>query len=330
MRALVTGSAGFIGSTLVDRLLADGHEVVGVDNLSTGSLRNLKHARRLHESGVGRFTSICADVQAPELAETIADANPEVVFHLAAQASVGMSVTGPLYDARVNILGTINLLEACSSAGVSKIVYAASGGSRYGSPAKVPVNEDSAVDPQSPYAAAKLACEFYIGAYAAMYGLTTICLALADVYGPRQDPYGEAGVVAAYGESMLAGRAVTIYGDGSAAGEYVYVDDVVDAFVRAGRAPASTTGVFNIGTGRQTTLAELHRIIGDKCGTAAPPRYAPARASEPLAMVLDSARAASALGWAPTVDIIEGVHRTVDWLRTADSASPAPATLLGV
>src|ERR1700687_5108250 len=193
MRTLVTGAAGFIGSTLVDRLLKEGHQVTGVDNLSAAPpVANLELA---HGHDRSRFTFVAVDVRHPELSDIVAGSNPDVVFHLAAQVDVRTSVDDPLFDARNNVLGTINVLEASRRAGVPRIIYATSGGARYGAPATLPATEDTVVDPLSPYAAAKVAGELYMRAYAGMYGLAPICLALANVYGPRQDPYGEAGVV---------------------------------------------------------------------------------------------------------------------------------------
>jgi UDP-glucose 4-epimerase len=249
------------------------------------------------------------------LAEVLARARPQVVFHLAAHVDVRASVADPERDARTNILGTINLLEASRHAGVHRIVYAASGGSRYGEPTGLPVDEDGAVDPRSPYAASKVCGELYLGAYAGMYGLSSISLALANVYGPRQDPHGEAGVVTIFGAAMLTGRATVIYGDGSACRDYVYVDDVIDAFVRAGQAPPGFTGRFNIGTGVQTTVTEVHRLIAEAVGVDAPPRYAQARTGEIQAIALEYAAVRTALGWTPSVDVGEGVRRTVAWLR---------------
>ncbi|MGA7135130.1 MAG: GDP-mannose 4,6-dehydratase [Mycobacterium sp.] len=314
MRTLVTGAAGFIGSTLVDRLLEEGRQVTGVDNLSAGSpVANLRSAHR--HGGRGRFTFVAADVRQPALSDIIARSNPDVVFHLAAQIDVRRSVGDPQHDARNNVLGTINLLEASGRARVPRIVYAASGGSRYGAPADLPTTEDTAVDPLSPYAVSKVAGEFYMSAYADMYGLVPICLALANVYGPRQDPHGEAGVVTMFGSAMMSGRPTTIYGDGSATRDYVYVDDVVTAFVCAADAPATTVGTFNIGTGVQTTVAELHRLIAAAVGVSRPPDHAEARTGEIHASALDPTRAGRVLGWKPDTDLTEGIKRTVDWLR---------------
>jgi UDP-glucose 4-epimerase len=314
MRTLVTGAAGFIGSTLVDRLLEEGHQVTGVDNLSAGSpAANLEWAHR--QNGSSRFTFVAVDVRHPELCDVVAGSNPEVVFHLAAQVDVRRSVEDPLFDAHNNVLGTINLLEASRRAGVPRIIYATSGGARYGAPATLPATEDTPVDPLSPYAAAKVAGELYMRAYAGMYGLAPICLALANVYGPRQDPHGEAGVVALFGSAMISGRPTTIYGDGSASRDYVYVDDVVAAFLSAADAPVKTTGTFNIGTGVQTTVTELHQLIAAAVGVSRPPDYAEARTGEVHASALDPTRASRVLGWKPDTELTEGVKRTVEWLR---------------
>jgi UDP-glucose 4-epimerase len=322
MRTLVTGAAGFIGSTLVERLLHEGHQVTGVDNLSAAPpVANLASAHR--HKGPGRFNFVAVDVRHPELADIIVGSNPDVVFHLAAQVDVGCSVNDPQFDARNNVLGTINLLEASRRAGVTRIVYAASGGSRYGAPATLPATEETAVDPLSPGAAAKVAGEFYMRAYAGMYGLEPICLALANVYGPRQVPRGEAGVVAVFGTAMMSGRPTTIYGDGSATRDYVYVDDVVTAFLCAAEAPDMTTGTFNIGTGVQTTVNELHDMIAAAVGVAHPPIHAAARTGEVRVSALDPTLAGQVLGWKPDIDLAEGIQRTVGWLRGRLDRQPA-------
>jgi UDP-glucose 4-epimerase len=327
MRTLVTGAAGFIGSTLVDRLLEEGHQVTGVDNLSAGSpAANLESAHR--HKRPGRFTFVAVDVRHPELSDVVAGSNPDVVFHLAAQIDVRRSVDDPQHDARNNVLGTINLLEACRRQRVSRIVYAASGGSRYGAPTTLPATEDTAVDPLSPYAAANVAGELYMRAYASMYGLAPICLGLANVYGPRQDPHGKAGVVAIFGSAMISGRPTTIFGDGSATRDYVYVDDVVTAFLCAADAPVTTTGTFNIGTGVQTTVTELHQRIAAAVGASHPPDYAEARTGEVHASALDPARAGRVLGWKPDIDLTEGIKHTVEWLRAI--LDPHPAELARV
>lgn len=327
MRTLITGAAGFIGSTLVDRLLAEGHDVVGIDNLSSGLAANLERALARNAPGPRRFTFVKADLQAPELIDIVAGTNPDVVFHLAAQVDLRASVTDPQFDARCNVLGTINVLEACRRAGVRRVVYAASGGSRYGAPTRLPVDETAEVDPLSPYAAAKAAGEMYIRAYAGMYGIAPICLGLANVYGPRQNPHGEAGVIAIFGSRMISGRPVTVFGDGTAARDYVYVDDVVDAFVRAGRAPLTTVGMYNIGTGRQTTVTEVHRLMAAVLDEASVPCHAAARTGELQAIALDATKAHRDLGWAPAVDLVEGIRRTAEWLRA--TLDPEPGLLIG-
>ena len=326
MRYFVTGAAGFIGSTLVDRLLAEGHDVVGIDNLSGGVAANLDQAHRCNRLRPGRFTFLRADLQAPEVAGIVAGTNPDVVFHLAAQVDLRASVSDPQFDARSNVLGTINVLEASRRAGVQRVVYAASGGSRYGAPTRLPVDETSQLDPLSPYAAAKVAGEMYVRAYAGMYGIAPICLGLANVYGPRQNPHGEAGVIAVFGSRMISGRPVTVYGDGTATRDYVYVDDVVDAFVRAGQAPLTTVGTYNIGTGRQATVAEVHRLIAAVLDESSVPRYAAARTGELHAIALDATKAEKELGWKPAVDLVKGIERTIQWLRA--TLEPEPAGLV--
>ncbi len=326
MRYLVTGAAGFIGSTLVDRLLLEGHKVVGVDNFVNGSTANLDQALRYNRLRPGQFTFLKVDIQAPELAGIVDGAHPDVVCHLAAQVDLRASVSDPQFDARTNVLGTINVLEASRRAGVPRFVYAASGGSRYGAPASLPVTETAPLNPLSPYAAAKVAGEMYIRAYAGMYGIAPICLGLANVYGPRQNPHGEAGVIAVFGSRMISGKPVTVYGDGTAARDYIYVDDVVDAFVRAGAAPLTTVGTYNIGTGRPTTVTEVHRAVADALDGAAEPCYAAARTGELHEIALDATKAADELGWRPEVGLVEGIHRTMRWLRA--TLEPEPALLM--
>ncbi|MBJ7337654.1 NAD-dependent epimerase/dehydratase family protein [Mycolicibacterium sp.] len=324
-RSLVTGAAGFIGSNLVDRLLADGHEVVGIDNLSTGHVDNLASAWQVERSHPGRFRFHHLDVTAPELTDVVLGSNPDVIFHLAAQIDVRVSVRDPLFDARSNVLGTINLCEASREAGVQKIVYAASGGSRYGTPSALPVGEGALANPLSPYAVAKFAGETYLRAYAGMYGVTPICLALSNVYGPRQSIRGEAGVIAVFGSSMVAGREVTIYGDGTATRDYVYVDDVVEAFVLAAASNAETAELYNVGTGRQTSVLELHRLMAAMFDDAADPVYKPARTGELQAIALDAGKAARELGWMPAAGLEEGIAHTVEWLRSVSVSDPLAA-----
>ena len=250
-----------------------------------------------------------------------------MVFQLAAQIDVRRSVEDPLNDARNNVLGTINLLEA---SGQRK--YRGSSTPPQVAPATVrrpplPATE-TAVDPLSPYAAAKVAGELYMRAYAGMYGLAPICLALANVYGPRQDPHGKAGVVTVFGSAMISGRPTTIYGDGSATRDYVYVNDIVTAFLLlcAAEAPITTTGTFNIGTGVQTTVTELHQLIGEIAGVSRPPDHAEARTGEVQASALDPTLAGRVLGWKPDTDLTDGIKGTIDWLRGRLDPRPAAST----
>lgn len=317
MRALVTGGAGFIGSTLVDRLLDDGDHVVAVDNLRTGVLANLDAASRNH-----RFTFVEEDIQAPELADVVADFQLDIVFHLAAQVNLRASVSDPKFDAQNNVLGTINVLEAARKSDVRRIVYAGSGGSRYGTPDSLPADETLRTDPISPYAVAKVAGEMYLRAYAEMYGISPICLALANVYGPRQNPHGEAGVITVFARAMITDSPATVFGDGSAARDYVYVDDVVEAFMRAADTAVGTVGTYNIGTGRQSTVIEVHRLIAEVLGNAAPLRFTEARNGELQAIALDATKASAELGWTPEVDLADGIERTIQWLRTALNLAP--------
>ncbi len=318
MRILVTGAAGFIGSNLVDRLLDDDHEVVGVDNLSRGTRANLPDS----ELGAGRgFSFIEADLTDARFAETVADADVEVICHLGAQIDVRISVQDPIEDARLNVLGTINVLEAARKAGVRKVVFASSGGSIYGEPKKLPVLESAPVDPLSPYAASKVSGETYLGTYRALYGLETTALALSNVYGPRQDPHGEAGVVAIFGNALLRGRPATIYGDGSAVRDYVFVDDVTDAFARA-IGDLADGRRLNIGTGVGTTVRELHTVIASAADAPDDPVLGASRLGELHAIVLNVNAARDHLGWMPRMSLADGIAKTLDWIRAGPDLQP--------
>jgi UDP-glucose 4-epimerase len=258
MRALVTGGAGFIGSNLVDRLLAEGHTVEVVDNLSTGSLANLADARA---AKLGRLTFHQLDVRSPDLAELMNRCRPEVVFHLAAQADVRVSVADPIFDADVNVIGSLRVLEGARSSGAQKVVFASSGGTIYGDPdpSNLPVKESHPQKPISPYGVAKKVVSDYLYAYRELHNLEFTSLALANVYGPRQDPHGEAGVVAIFAGRLLAGKPCTVYGDGRQTRDFVYVDDVVDAFARAAERGGGL--VLNVGTGSETSVNRLYEAM---------------------------------------------------------------------
>jgi len=314
VRILVTGAAGFIGSNLVDRLLDDDHEVLGIDNLSHGTRANLPDS----ELGAGRgFSFIEADVTDPRFVETVADV--EVICHLAAQIDVRVSVRDPIEDARLNVLGTINVLEAARQAGVRKVVFASSGGSIYGEPKKLPVDETAPVNPLSPYAASKVCGETYLGMYHALYGLETTALAPSNVYGPRQDPYGEAGVVAVFGNALLRGRQATIFGDGSAVRDYVYVDDLTDAFARA-IGDVGDGRRFHIGTGVGTSVRDLHTAVAAVAGAADNPIFGTPRLGELQAIVLNVDAARDRLGWMPQTTLEAGLAKTLDWIRSLPDA----------
>jgi len=316
MRMFVTGAAGFIGSTLVDRLLAEGHEVTGLDDLSRGRLENLAEARAANTAGTAEFTFVKADVTDPALPGIVAKAKPEVICHLAAQIDVRVSVADPLLDARLNVLGTINLLEAARTHGVRKVVFTSSGGSIYGTPEKLPVSERSRPAPGSPYAAGKAAGELYLHAFQSMYGLDYTSLALANVYGPRQDPHGEAGVIAIFAGAMLDGKPTKVFGDGGNTRDYVFVDDVVQAFVLACESVTASGRRLNIGTGIQTTDRELHTLVAKATGAADDPEYAPARTGDLRAIALDCG-AARAVGWEPFTSLTDGIQATVESIRQA-------------
>ncbi|MDV3128868.1 GDP-mannose 4,6-dehydratase [Mycobacterium sp. 21AC1] len=309
MRTLVTGAAGFIGSTLVDRLLSDGHRVIGLDDLSSGRAENMTGAEASDD-----FEFVKADIVDADLSGLLAETRPEVVFHLAAQISVKRSVDDPQRDATVNVVGTVRLAEAARRAGVRKIVHTSSGGSVYGTPPTYPTSEDIATDPASPYAAGKVAGEVYLNMYRNLYDLDCSHIAPANVYGPRQDPHGEAGVVAIFAQALLAGRATKIFGDGTDTRDYVYVDDVVDAFVKA----SGTHGGgqrFNVGTGVETSTRELHSAIATAVGARDEPEFHPPRLGDLRRSKLDITRAREVLGWQPHVELGPGIEKTVDFFR---------------
>ena len=304
MRALVTGGAGFIGSTLVDRLLREGWQVDVVDNLSTGSLANLASA-----SSSPEFAFHELDITADALTDLVGRVRPDVVFHLAAQMDVRVSVARPVYDATINILGSLQLCEAACAAGVRKVVFASSGGTIYGETQAIPTAEDTAQHPESPYGVAKKAVVDYLYYYRTQRGLEYTALALANVYGPRQDPHGEAGVVAIFAGLLLAGEQAVIFGDGSQTRDFVFVDDVVDAFVRA--ADKADGLLCNIGTGVETGVRELYDVMAAATGVDAAPRHEPARTGELQRNALDARRAHEQLGWTPRTSLREGIDRTL-------------------
>ena len=305
MRTLLTGGAGFIGSHVVDRLLAAGHAVDVVDNLSTGRRAQVNPAARLH---------VC-DIRSRALDDAFAAARPEAVVHAAAQTAVGRSVADPLFDASVNVLGTLAILEAARRARVGRAVFTSSGGAGYGDTDVLPTPEEHPTRPASPYGVAKVAGELYLDCWAGLTGGRALALRLANVYGPRQDPRGEAGVVAIFAARLVAGQECVVNGDGEQTRDYVYVEDVADAVAR-GMAYPDVSGVLNIGTGVATSVNELHRRLGRIAGVARAPRHGPARPGEQRRSVLDATRAKAQLGWTAATPLDEGLQRTIAWFRT--------------
>jgi len=309
---LVTGGAGFIGSTLVDRLLAEGHAVDVVDDLSNGSLANLAEARanRDHQLKVHQI-----DIRDGAVVDLIARRQPEVVFHLAAQADVRVSVARPVFDAEVNILGSLNVLEGARLGGARKLVFASSGGTIYGepAPADLPVKESHPQQPLSPYGVAKRVVTDYLHVYRELHALEFTSLAMANIYGPRQDPHGEAGVVAIFAGLLLAEEPCTIFGDGNQTRDFVYVDDAVDAFVRA--ADRGSGLLCNVGTGVETSVNELYAAMADAAGVTTPATHAAARAGELARSALDPSRAGMHLGWEPWTTLADGVGEVLRWFR---------------
>ncbi|MFI6597771.1 NAD-dependent epimerase/dehydratase family protein [Nonomuraea sp. NPDC050536] len=308
MRVLVTGGAGFIGSNLVDRMLLEGHEVVAVDDLSTGSRDNLTQAA---EHDAFRLREL--DIRDPALIGLAAELQPEVIVHLAAQISVRKSVMDPVHDARINVEGTASVLTAAREGSTRKVVFASSV-AVYGRPATIPVPSDAATDPRSPYAASKLSGETYLATFRALYGLEYTTLVLSNVYGPRQSPEGEAGVVAIFTDGLLSGTPTVLYGDGTQTRDYVYVDDVVDGFVKAS-GQAGNGMRFNLGTGLQTTDRRLHALIADAADAPDKPGFAQPRLGDLPAMAVDPVPAFEGLGWQPRTDLSTGLRATVEWAR---------------
>jgi UDP-glucose 4-epimerase len=304
VRVLVTGGAGFIGSHVVDRLLADGHAVDVVDNLATGRRERIHSAARLH---------VC-DLRDARLDDVVAAARAGTVVHVAAQAAVSRSVADPRFDASVNVLGTIGLLEACRHAGVRRVVYTSTGGAGYGDTDVLPTPEDHPLRPASPYGVSKTAAERYLECWAGLTGGHALTLRLANVYGPRQDPAGEAGVIAIFGSRLLAGEPCLVNGDGEQTRDYVYVSDVADAVARA-VASADVTGIANIGTGAETTVNELYRRLARLIGIDRAAEHGPAKPGEQRRSLLDAARAKSLLGWRPSTPLDEGLTQTVAWFK---------------
>jgi len=321
MRVLVTGAAGFVGSHLTDALLAEGDEVIAVDNLSSGALSNLSNARRL---STGKFNFHRVDVTSGAIADLIKRQKPEVICHLAAQVDVRRSVADPIFDAQVNLIGTLRVLHAAAASGTRKVVFTSSGGCIYGEPdeSRLPVKEEQVfwpeAMPESPYGVSKKVALDYLRYYKAIEGLDYTALALSNVYGPRQEPASQVGlegqVVAIFCKRMLANRPTTIYGDGSQTRDFVYVDDVVTAFLAA-----STKGngeLINIGSKEELSVNDLHARLVALTGTSFEAVNAPARPGELQRIYVDNSKAKDVLEWRPTVGLDEGLKQTVAWFKS--------------
>lgn len=310
MRALVTGGAGFIGSHLVDRLVADGHRVAVMDNLSTGHRDRIPGEVAMHVVDV---------VDACKVTGVVTAYRPDVIYHLAAQISVRSSVTNPAADAITNTVGTLNVLGAATATD-ARLILASTGGAMYGDGVPRPTPETCPPATLAPYGISKYCAEQYLMLFNRLHAGRHVALRLGNVYGPRQDPRGEAGVVAIFCGQIARGETPTIYGDGKQTRDYVYVTDVIDAFLAASRY-AGDEAVFNIGTGVATAVIDLLDVINAAAGTAIEPRFAPARAGECRHVALDCSRAAVELGWVPAMATDAGVRRTYYQLSEASDVA---------
>jgi UDP-glucose 4-epimerase len=310
VKALVTGGAGFIGSHLADALVDRGDEVVAVDNLSTGRRDNIAPA-------LGRGAQLVVeDIRDAELIRALVERErPEVVYHLAAQMDVRVSTARPTYDAEINVLGTVNLLDAARGADVRRLVFVSTGGAIYGEADELPAGEDSAIRPEAPYGQAKFAAEGYCDLYRRLHGLSTVSLRLGNVYGPRQDPFGEAGVIAIFCGKLRDGGRPTVFGDGRQTRDYIYVEEVVRAALAAGE--NDVHGSYNVGRGVETSVLDLIESLG-KLGREAgvlkdgfEPEFAPPRPGEVQRNALDPVRAREVLGFEATVELEDGLRKTL-------------------
>jgi len=309
MKILVTGGAGFIGSNLADRLVAEGHQLVVIDDLSSGKRHQVPAAANFYQM----------ELDSRWLDRVIEREKPEAVCHLAAQISVRRSVEDPVFDARVNVLGSIGLIEACRTHGVNRFVFTSTGGAIYGNADQVPTPETYVAAPVSPYWTSKLCVEHYLYCFRELYGFSSASLRLSNVYGPRQDPHGEAGVVAIFSRALLEGRSATINGDGLQTRDYVYVGDVVEAFVQA--LSSDAPGSFNVGTGVETDVKRLYRLVAEAARSSAPAVYGPPRPGEQKRSCIDPTRIRAELGWEPKVHLPEGIGLTVDYFRSEVGAA---------
>jgi UDP-glucose 4-epimerase len=304
VRILVTGGAGFIGSHVADALIEAGHDVSVVDNLSTGNRAWVHPKARLHT----------VDIRSGRLAAVFERERPEVMVHLAAQPAVSRSVLDPAFDASVNVLGGIQLLECCRRFGVGRVIYSSSGGAGYGDTDVIPTPEEHPTRPASPYGVSKVAFELYLEAWGPIHGISSVSLRYANVYGPRQNPLGEAGVIAIFCHRLLSAQAAVINGDGAQTRDFVFVGDVAAANLLALEHP-DVTGPVNIGTGTESSVNALYARLARVAGTTAPAARAPARPGEQRRSCLDPTRAARLLDWTPKVGLDDGLGRTFEFFK---------------
>jgi UDP-glucose 4-epimerase len=305
VHVLVTGGAGFIGSHVADAFLARGDDVLVVDDLSTGQKTNVPEGAEFEQVDIAERNAL----------ERAFESDPDLVCHLAAQASVTVSVENPLLDCTSNVIGTVNVLEAARKRG-APVVFASTGGALYGDGAPLPTPEDFAAKPLSPYGASKLSGEAYVATWARLYGVPNVVLRLGNVYGPRQNPHGEAGVVAIFAGRLLDGQQPFLRGEGKPTRDYVYVTDVAGSFVAA--AGGQRAGTYNVGTGRQTSTARLLDLLQEVTGTAVEPQQVELQPGELQASALDASLIERELGWRPAVQLEEGLRITLDWYRQTD------------
>ena len=303
MKVLVTGGAGFIGSHLVDRLILEGHDSVVVDNLVTGKRRNINRAARFYKM----------DVQSWRLGRAFRNERPNVVMHLAAQMDVRKSVEDPMFDAQVNVLGTLNVLQQAVKHGVRKVIFSSSGGAIYGEQETYPAPETHVLRPLSPYGLSKLCGEQYLSYFQRVSGLQAVSLRYANVYGPRQDPEGEAGVVAIFIQKMLNNEQAVINGNGRQTRDFVFVDDVVEA--NLAMMGQETQGTYNVGTGVETSINDLYRILVQHTGSTCKEMHGPAKKGEQARSVIDCTKLRQEVSWEPKADLSEGLKKTVEYFR---------------
>jgi len=302
-KILVSGGAGFIASHLTDKLIGEGHDVVVIDNLSTGKKENLNPKTKFYEM----------DICDSEISQIFQDEKPEIVFHFAAQIDVRKSVKDPIQDAEVNILGSLSLLQNCQKNGVKKFIFASSGGAIYGDTDIIPTPETHAENPESPYGICKLTIEKYLHFYKQTFGLNYTALRLANVYGPRQDSKGEAGVIAIFCNKMLKDKEVIINGDGEQSRDFVYVDDVVNAAVLS--IEQEKSNIYNIGTGEETNINEIFNEIKGLTSSSCKEIHAPAKLGEQKRSCLDNSKARQELDWDPKYNLERGLQETINWFK---------------